>query len=253
MSQMNHPCPRCGAGYMLTADYLAQYGGQTTQCQKCGTPFVLPTALPAMPQTQWQGHGAPQNGAPMAVLSYAAPVYGAQPMQAVWSEGPIIVARKGAQLPYCCIKCGQPGEGKMIRKTFYWHEPWIYLTILAGLLVYFIVAMVVREKGELEYALCARHRARRNYGIWGGVTLLLLGIGSFVTAGVLEEPGFVAIGFLLFFAGLIWAALAARMLMPTKIDPQFIWLKGGGDMFVRTLQPARAFPVNYAPQGYPQR
>src|SRR5829696_8248713 len=106
---MLFPCPHCGASFQLTPEYLAQYGGQTTRCSQCGQPFILPAAQVATPAAWGQPDqgpgftGQPPVAQPAAVIPYAAPAYG-QVAQgaAAWSQGNLLVARKGARLPHAC-------------------------------------------------------------------------------------------------------------------------------------------------------
>ena len=231
-----YPCPHCGASFHLTPEYLAQYGGQTTTCTRCQRQFALPTAEAA---AQWAGgQPAMQQGPATQMLQYAAPEYGqGGPSTAVWSEGNLVVARKGAQLPYLCVKCGAPAEGKLLRRKYYWHLPIIYLTILAGLLIYVIVALCVRESGTVEIGLCRVHRNRRRVGIAVGLGGLFAGIGLFIAAAILEEGYLVPLGILVLLVGSIAGLLMARVLSPTKIDTQFLWLRGAGPAFLQTLPP----------------
>jgi predicted Zn finger-like uncharacterized protein len=250
---MFFPCPRCGAAFQLTPEYLAQYGGQMTRCSHCGQPFALPPAHGAAPpatsgQPPAAGEpgmgqpapGQPAAGQPATVIPYAAPAYGqAGAMEGAWSEGDLLVVRKGARLPHDCVKCGLPGDGRPVRKTFYWHEPWVYITILGGLLVYVIIALVVRQSGQVEFALCSRHRARRRNGTIGGLLGLFGGIALFVAAGMQNEPYLVPVGIFVLIAGVIVALIMTRVLTPKRIDAHFLWLRGAGPTFLQALPPAR--------------
>src|SRR5687767_13019351 len=153
-----YPCPNCGATFQLTPEYLAQYGGQATVCTRCGRPFALPLASGGAPASQiaqrhpalQPGWGQPPAGGASPVIPYAAPLYGQTgSAEAAWRQGDLLVVRKGARLPHACVKCGLPGDGRPLRRTYYWHEPWVYITILAGLLVYVIIALVLRQSGQI--------------------------------------------------------------------------------------------------------
>ena len=237
---MLFPCPHCGASFQLTPEYLAQYGGQATRCSQCGQPFVLPAAPGAAPAWGQPPMGQPAMGHSMPVIPYAAPAYGqVGPMAAAWSQGDVLVVRKGARLPHACVKCGGPGDGRPLRRTYYWHEPWIYVTILAGLLVYVVIALIIRQSGQIEFALCSEHRARRRNGIIIGLLGFFGGIALFVAAGMTDEPYLVPLGILVLLAGTIVGLIMARVLSPKRIDAQFLWLRGAGPGFLQTLPPAQ--------------
>jgi hypothetical protein len=255
-----HTCPRCGTPYTLTPEYLAQYGGQTTVCTNCGGQFVLPGPAAAAgqapvaqqfsaPAQQAAPGQLPAAGQAQPVLPYAGPQWGVATAGA-WSEGRLIVAAKDASVAHACVKCGGPPAGRPFRRMFRWHQPIIYLTILAGLLIYVIIALCVQEKGRVEYALCERHRRRRRNAILGGWLLTFAGIGMFVLAGVQEEVVWVPFGILAFIGGLVWAIVGAQTLRPEKIDARFVWLKGAGEDFLRTLPPVQS-PGAYYPQAAP--
>src|SRR5437763_5388143 len=143
-------CPQCGSLYQLTPEYVAQYGGQTTQCARCGASFTVPAQLaPLMADSP--------AGVPVAVLPYAGPA-ALSGLAGVWRDGNLLVASKGTLLPERCAKCNSPADGPPIRRKYSWHHPAIYLIILVQLIVYIIVALVVSERGIVYISLCERHR-----------------------------------------------------------------------------------------------
>jgi uncharacterized membrane protein HdeD (DUF308 family) len=84
---------------------------------------------------------------------------------AFWAEGPTLIVRKGATLPQRCLLCNEPAE-RYVKKRFRWHSPWMYLLLLAGLLVYFFTAIFVTRQMLLRLPLCARHARRHRNGTW---------------------------------------------------------------------------------------
>ena len=177
---------------------------------------------------------APQATVPLA---YAAPSTGYGDTIA-WSEGDLLVVRKGATLPPVCVKCNEPAEGKPIRRNFSWHHPALFLLVLAGVLVYAIVALVVQKKGTVYVSLCARHRGRRlMMGMTAGA-LAFGGLATLIFAGVIGRgwPALAGGGMLL--VGLI-LAVANQTLTAKRIDDHFLWLRGTG----------RAFLANFPPTG----
>src|SRR5262245_43504290 len=93
--------------------------------------------------------------------------------RSIHRDGKILVVPSGSTLPPFCVKCGAPATGKPLRKTFRWHESWLYVLILAGLLIYAIVATVVQKKMLLEVPFCDEHRSwRKRMNIIGAVLLI---------------------------------------------------------------------------------
>src|SRR5690349_16062585 len=79
----------------------------------------------------------------------------------IWRDGNRLVMYKGATLPDRCVHCNEPANGRRLKRTLYWHHPLIYLVVLAGVLVYVIVALVVRKRAVVMIGMCDRHYAWR--------------------------------------------------------------------------------------------
>lgn len=159
-----------------------------------------------------------------------------------------LIVRKGVEFPDRCVKCNRPAEGYRLRRNLSWHNPLLYLVILAGLLIYVIVALIVRKTARLYLPLCPEHRARRARTIWAAWLVVLGSIGLMVMGGVLADSnaqeavgGFMLLGGLLgFLGGLIYAAVATPVVKATKIDDYYVWLQGVAPEFLRELE---AVPV----------
>lgn len=80
-----------------------------------------------------------------------------------WAEGPVLVVSRGATLPLRCVLCNEPAE-RYVKKSFRWHPPWMYLLILAGLLLYLFVAAICSRRMKLRVPLCKRHATRHRVG-----------------------------------------------------------------------------------------
>ena len=247
---INSPCPNCGATYHLTAQYLAQYGGQMTTCTNCQRNYTLPTSAAL---------GAAPAGPPPVpvmsttpVLSYSSPQMASQNVGGVWRERKVLVAANGASLPPCCIKCNEPVDEPMTRKTFYWHPPAVYFGLLMGLLPYAILALVLRKSGTIHLGLCKKHKSRRLWNILGGVGASVLSVVVFIIAGQTNTPELIAVGIIMLIGGLVWAIVASRMLTPTRIDGTTLWLRGACTKMLDTLPGAPGHAPWGAPGGYQQ-
>jgi hypothetical protein len=185
---------------------------------------------------------------PVQALPYATPA-GLAPQNAggVWRDSMLLVTTATASLPKHCVRCGAPADGAYRQRKFYWHEPLLFLLILAGILIYAIVALIVRKGATIEVGLCAMHQRRRTMGILVG---WILGIGGFVAmiGGIIlaEEmdldmlaPIAVLGAFVFWIVGAIIGTRAARILTPTKIDAQYAWFKHVDPRFLDLLPPVR--------------
>ena len=140
-----------------------------------------------------------------------------------------VVIDKGGRLPPRCIKCNAPAD-HMLKKHVYWHPPGLYLLILLNVLIYFVVALVVRRKFLFEIGLCDRHHRRRTQAvrlIWGltGVglaVLAFLGLGGVAAS----DPTLFFVVLIVLFLMILCCAGYAHLLSLVKVDSQTYWLRG---------------------------
>ena len=181
------------------------------------------------------------------VIPYASPII--LPTSAdVWGDGKVIVARNGAVFPPRCVKCNGDVDRPGKRRTYFWHHPGLYALILAGILVYAIVALIIRKKGSVVVCLCPKHRQQRLIGILAGWIGCVGGIATVIAGAANNSPWIAIAGVAIFIAGVV-AAFNARLLYPKTIDDHFLWLAGGGSAFVRSL-PGLSTP-SILPQSLP--
>lgn len=152
-------------------------------------------------------------------------------------DGKLLVVQRGheSQLPDgACVRCGAPAVETM-KKTYSWHSPVLYVLILVSLLVYVVVALIVRKTMKLQCGLCAAHAQRR-------FRLIVAGWATFAAAVVVAagglawdmNPGLVWGGFsLLFVASLVLAVIVSRaVVLPKKITKDRGSFTGAGEDFL---------------------
>jgi len=146
-------------------------------------------------------------------------------LNTIWRNDSTLVMTKEALLPNRCIKCNAPADEQLKRKLT-WHHPALYLLVFVSVLIYAIVAMIVRKTATVNIGLCEDHLSsrRRNLLItWG------LGFGSvasFVGAALLEDGTLLLLGITLLLGCAIYGIVTLRVVVPSKIDDYFVWLKG---------------------------
>jgi len=164
-----------------------------------------------------------------------APLLNAGPEAPIWREGHVVVVPQPARFPCRCVRCNTPTEGPAKPKVVYWHHPALYLLLLLNIIIYAIVALIVRKSGTIDPGLCPQHRKARTLWIaagWGGA---LLGIGVAITGLAGDSCGLGIAGALLFLGAIITSLIQARVLYPVRIDPETIRLKGAGAAFLASL------------------
>ncbi len=153
----------------------------------------------------------------------------------MWREGKVLVMRKGGDFPDRCIKCNAPSVAPKRRVSLSWHSPWLYLLILLQIIVYAIVALIVRKTAKVHVGLCEQHQKRvlwsRVIG-WGGLVVeCALGYAAIATGR--SELGLLALALLL--PWLIAFIVVGRLLLPQRIDDRYVRLKGCGPAFLASL------------------
>lgn len=143
-----------------------------------------------------------------------------------------------ASLPPNCVKCGQAAK-KPYRKKFYWHAPWLYILIVfPGLLIYAIVALIVRKSIELDVPLCDYHHGSiRQKRLIGAILLLGCIPGGMVmnmALGFSEGTAWLA-GVVAFIAGLVFFSVAGSVMAPKKIDDAHAEFGGVAAEFLQFL------------------
>jgi hypothetical protein len=158
----------------------------------------------------------------------------------VWRYGAVLVMAPGASLPHRCVKCNEPADQPTAERKVYWHHPGIYALIILNLLIYLIVALIVRKQAIVSPGLCVQHKKRRRNALlvaWLGV---VLGLASFVAAArdtSSDGPALALAGILLILAGLLWGIIVGRVVYAKRIDRAYVRLKGCGVPFLESLPP----------------
>ncbi|MGI9012631.1 MAG: hypothetical protein ACR2GY_00110 [Phycisphaerales bacterium] len=147
----------------------------------------------------------------------------------------LVTAAPRDTLPPRCAKCNEPSDGKVRKGTFSWLHPALYLIILAALLIYVIVALIVRKKATVMYALCPVHARQRQRRIALAWVVCLLFPASIAIAIAVDEPLLILAGLVCLIGGLVYTALAVPVLVPTRIDDRFAEFNRAGPAFLDSL------------------
>ena len=203
------------------------------------TPPPLPPLTAQNPQ-----HPYPP---PQAVLPYATPYAQPQAGYPAWRDGPKLVTPAYAALPPRCVKCGAPADGHYVQRVFWWYHPAFLLLLFAGILIFAIVALIVRKKATVQLGLCAAHLSRRRHVIAVVTVMSLAGLAAIVggfyameayrndTAPILCTLAALALWIT---AAVVYSKLGTY-LTPTRIDDHYAYFKGAGPDFLSLFPTVR--------------
>lgn len=149
----------------------------------------------------------------------------------------VVGANEAAALPAACVKCGAASTGTL-SKTFYWHKPWVYVFLLLGVLPYAFLALILRQRIDLQIPLCADHRRRRRNLIIAAWLVAVAGIAVPVVFGPESSDSAlpIVVAFLAILAAIVVGFVIARPLVPAEVDGGGATFKGAGEGFLRLLQ-----------------
>jgi hypothetical protein len=150
-------------------------------------------------------------------------------------SGKTLIVPYGADLPPRCVKCNAPAATPIKARDFFWHAQGWYLSLLMGPIIYLLVALAVRKRARLSVGLCSEHLAKRTKLVLAAWGAIFLGIAGVMVGASMEMPALALIGGGLGFVGIILAIIAARLLLPARIDTQHVRLDGASAAFLNSL------------------
>ena len=120
-------------------------------------------------------------------------------------------------------------------KTLNWHQPALFLLVLAGFLVYAVAALLMRKTAKVSLGFCEHHLSRRRIAVILNWSLSMAGLLALATAIVQQTGGLAIAGAVLLVAGATAGTMVARYVRIKKIDDQYIWLKGVNEAYLAQL------------------
>ena len=172
------------------------------------------------------------RGASAPVISYVTPAAAGvrNPNEILWNGADLVIP-DGGSIADRCIRCNAESDGVPVKRNLSWHSRALFLLILfPGLLIYLIVALIVRKRATVYVGLCAHHRRRRRVLItvaWGAfvAALVVLVLGAGVRDG--NVGGLMILGGIMgMLASMIMGVLVSQQLgYPSCIRPPFVFLR----------------------------
>lgn len=157
----------------------------------------------------------------------------------LWRQGKLLVMDKRAPLPPRCVKSNVPTQ-RTLKRSLSWHHPAIFISILAGLLIYVILALVLRKTATTYIGLSDEWFAKRRMAIFVSWLIVLASVGMFVAALAWSDRNnnliiLLPISILVFLTGAFYGLIGSRMVSPKKITDTHVGLKGVHPDFLAEL------------------
>ena len=153
----------------------------------------------------------------------------------LWRSGKTLVMSREAQVPERCVHCNTTANLRRVKRRLYWHHPAIYLTLFVGLLVYVIIALVVRKTAQVEVSICQADVVRRRWKValaW--VLLLAMPVSFGVLAAYRVENALWLLPVVLFIAT-VFTSMWSRLVYARKIDEKAVWVGSVCPEFLKDL------------------
>ncbi len=172
--------------------------------------------------------------APFDPMSTHPSQYGSQ---GLYRDGKLVVATRDATFPDRCVKCNAPAEGFRLKRSLSWHHPLFYVIIfICNVIVYVIVAMIVRKTATYYVGLCETHRRKRRQAILIGWSCFLGGVSLAVWGFSKGDAILGLLAVVILFAGSLYGLIGSRVLYPKRIDKEYAWIKGACPEFLASLE-----------------
>jgi hypothetical protein len=220
-------CASCGAAFDLTAEYLAQYGGQTTACT-CGAALEIPGG----------GDSAGAGAAGGAVrLSYAGPSRGSTKIpERAWRDGHLLVMSRGTRLPHRCATCATPVPGKFKPRVLLADRGTKGASLTSVLLRRFL-----SDRVTARFGYCREHLPWRMSvaGVVTGIAVPALIIPLGIAASIVgdKHPTAFVVILALMIAAIVWSfivfLLSPYPISVAGLDYKHVWLEGFGEEYLK--------------------
>jgi hypothetical protein len=157
--------------------------------------------------------------------------------QTAWRDGKRVVTYNQKTLPPRCFKCNQPTSETPMKRKVYWHSPFYYILIFVSVIIYVIVAILVRKRATVDIYMCPQHRTRRFYFILGGWLGAIAGLVGAIWGIGSNNTVLIVGGFVLFLGALIGGIAGGSVSRTARIKDGKVWLAGAGKEFLASLPP----------------
>lgn len=160
------------------------------------------------------------------------------PTDRFYVDGNLIMCGTPVALPAICVITGETEDVVLVKKTVTWVPKWIYITLLAGVLILLIVYLIVRKECKTSYYLSRRLRNRKRWMIFGGVVGFFGGFGLMIAGADSQVPEIlVPVGLISLIGSLVLLVLGQPPVKAERHENGVkFWLKGFKQPFFDQLR-----------------
>lgn len=145
----------------------------------------------------------------------------------------VIIRRHDASFPHRCIKCNADAKVVAPLRLSYLN-PWFYLLFFINIFVLLLVGLIFQKSVRVAVPLCKDHHRRHRRFVRTMWVLFFAGIVALVAAALHQSGELLAVILVLLLIGAV-VAIGGRLVYARKIDKEFVWVRGAGDRFLRSL------------------
>jgi hypothetical protein len=143
-------------------------------------------------------------------------------------------------LPRTCARHGVPASTSC-KRSFHTKPPlWVYILILASVLVFLIVVLVMRKTVSGHLPACASCTAERRRYLGSVLGGWVATVALFIAAGLTSSGALLLLGFAAVLAALVWSCCGDLQRVHGSLTADQVWvtLRGAHASFADQLQQA---------------
>ena len=142
-----------------------------------------------------------------------------------WQSGDAVVTLHGGTLPARCVKCNAATTGKPITRTFYWHPPWVFISLLIPP-IYIVLHLLLRRRATVSVPICEEHRQRRQKFIALRCLLTAIAIGAVIVAISYNSDVLPALVPFVLTAAFLIGESSVTLVSTKHIGTRYVWMRG---------------------------
>jgi hypothetical protein len=160
-------------------------------------------------------------------------------------------------LPQTCARHSGPASSTR-KRTFYTRTPpWLYLLLLGSVLLFAIVALIMRKTVEGALPGCAQCAGERRRYVLSVLGAWVASLALFISAGFTASLALIVVGGIAVVAAVVWSCLGDQLRVRGSLSKDQVWLelRGVNESFAmqidQAVQGATPAPIPApAPTGY---